>query len=246
MITKKLLLQSIIKKYHLDINEAVKWVIKDKCLSIDFMTPSTDVIGDIRCPDFELDDCKLAIYNTKKLLNLIGVCSADIVLEVEKTNKLSTKLNISDQHYTLTYALSDPLLIGKVGTVEDTEWDIEYNLSEEEITNLIKAKSALAESENLMITTDEFEGVNRLNFTFGDEEGHNNKVNYSIPIETHYPNLRVSFNANTTNNIFKANKPSLIKGKISLNSQGLMKLEFTDEYGLESTYFVIRNAQTIF
>ena len=45
----KLEFQSIIEKYHLDgLVENVKWVInKDKTLSIDFMSPSREMIGNI-------------------------------------------------------------------------------------------------------------------------------------------------------------------------------------------------------
>ena len=60
----KLKLQSIINKYYLGVNESVKWEIKDNSLTIDFMTPSKDVIGKLTCNDFELEDNKLAIYDT--------------------------------------------------------------------------------------------------------------------------------------------------------------------------------------
>ena len=70
----KLIVQSIINKYYLGENESVKWVVKDNSLSIDFMTPSKDVIGSVVCTNFELEDSKLAIYDTKKLNSLISIC----------------------------------------------------------------------------------------------------------------------------------------------------------------------------
>ena len=57
----KLTLQSIINKYYLGQNESVKWVIKNNSINIDFMTPSKDVIGNVSCNDFQLEDSKLAI-----------------------------------------------------------------------------------------------------------------------------------------------------------------------------------------
>ena len=65
----KLQLQSIIDKYYLGLNESVKWVIKDKKVSIDFMTPTKDVIGNVVCDNFSMEDGSLAIYDTKKLQN---------------------------------------------------------------------------------------------------------------------------------------------------------------------------------
>ena len=76
----KLKLQSIINKYYLGTNESVKWVINDNSLNIDFMTPTKDVIGNVVCNDFQLEDSKLAIYDTKKLQNLISICSGDLLL----------------------------------------------------------------------------------------------------------------------------------------------------------------------
>ena len=46
----KLILQSIITKYYLGENESVKWSTKDKNLSIDFVSPNKEVIGNVSCP----------------------------------------------------------------------------------------------------------------------------------------------------------------------------------------------------
>ena len=43
----KLQLQSIINKYYLGVNEAVKWEIENNELGINFMTPTKDVIGSV-------------------------------------------------------------------------------------------------------------------------------------------------------------------------------------------------------
>ena len=44
--------------------------IKDKKIEVDFMTPTRDVIGKVTSTNFDLEDSKLAIFDTKKLLNL--------------------------------------------------------------------------------------------------------------------------------------------------------------------------------
>ena len=85
MINKQKL-QSVINKYYLNVNEAVKWVIEDNTLSIDFMSPTKDIIGKLTCNEFELEDSTLAIYDTKKLNSLVSICNGDLLLELEKTN----------------------------------------------------------------------------------------------------------------------------------------------------------------
>jgi hypothetical protein len=177
----KLTLQSLISKYYLGINESVKWSIKNNTLSIDFMSPTKDVIGNVTCNEFNLEDCDLAIYDTKKLTNLISICKGDLLLEPEKINKLYTKLKISDSSFNLTYALSDPLLINKVGTVNVPQWAVKLELSSEDVDSLIKAKSALSEVDNMLITTIKNNyGESVCEFVFGDESGHNNKITYQI------------------------------------------------------------------
>ena len=70
MINKSIL-QSVISKYYLNVCESVKWKVNSNNLSIDFMTPSANVIGKITCKNFPLEDSELAVYDTKKLSNLI-------------------------------------------------------------------------------------------------------------------------------------------------------------------------------
>ena len=130
MISKQNL-QSIITKYYLGEIEHVKWEIEDNLLQINFVTPSNMVLGSVKCADFPLEDADLAIYNTKKLANLVAICNGDLLLEVEKQNKLLLKLNISDSNFNLSYALSDPLLIKKVGKAKPVNsWGIELNLEQ--------------------------------------------------------------------------------------------------------------------
>ena len=56
----KTVLQSVINKYYLGLNESVKWVIENNSMYVDFMAPTRDVIGKVTCKDFPLEDSKLA------------------------------------------------------------------------------------------------------------------------------------------------------------------------------------------
>ena len=238
----KLKLQSIINKYYLGTNESVKWDIKDNSLNIEFMTPSKDVIGNLTCNDFELEDSKLAIYDTKKLQNLISICSGDLLLEFEKTKEIYTKLNISDLNFNLSYALSDPLLINKVGNVTEAEWVVDLDLTSEDISNIIKAKSALAQVDNMLITTTtNLDGEDVIEIVFGDESGHNNKITYQISGDIKETDIKLPFNSDMFKTILYANK-DMEGGKLLLSSMGLMKLSFELD-GISSNYYMIRRAE---
>ena len=241
----KLKLQSIINKYYLGTNESVKWEIKDNSLSIEFMTPSKDVIGNLTCKNFELEDSKLAIYDTKKLQNLISICSGDLLLEFEKTREIYTKLNISDLNFNLSYALSDPLLINKVGNVNEADWVVDLDLTTEDIGNIIKAKSALAQIDNMLITTTtNLDGEDVIEIVFGDESGHNNKITYQISGDIKETDIKLPFNSDMFKTVLQANK-DMEGGKLLLSSMGLMKLSF-DFDDISTTYYMVRRAESEF
>ena len=214
----KLTLQSIINKYYLGENESVKWDIEDKTLEIKFMSLNKEVIG---------------------------ITTGDVLLELEKTHKIFTKISISDQDFNLSYALADTHLIGKVGTVSDTTWDVNINLEKEHVSNLVKAKSALSEIDNMIITTElDLNQELMCKFTFGDEHGHNNKITYQLYGDITDQNLKLPFNSNLFRTILNVNK-DLDSGVLRISSKGLMKLEFTSGDTV-CEYYLVRKESTNF
>ena len=241
----KLQLQSIINKYYLGVNEAVKWEIENNELGINFMTPTKDVIGSVSCKDFQLENSSLAIYDTKKLNSLVSICNGDLLLELEKNNAIYTKLKISDLNFNLNYALSDPLLIGKVGEVTIPDWVVELDLTQEDIDNLIKAKSALSGIDNMLVTTTtNLDNEDVVEFVFGDESGHNNKITYQVKGKITEQDIKLPFNSDIFKTILHTNK-DMGGGKLYLSSMGLIQLEFELE-NIFSRYFIVRKAETEF
>ena len=245
MISKSLL-SSIISKYYLGTNESVKWVINNNNLEINFISPSKDVIGYVICENFQLDNTVLPIYDTKKLNNLVSICQGDVLVEVEKINTVATKLNLSDMHFNLTYALSDMLLIPKVGSVnEPSEWEVEIDLSSEDVSQLIRAKSALSDVDNMVFkTTPDLDGNLVCEIVFGDGHGHSNKITYQLMGNIKEGGISIPFDSNMFKTILSANK-DMESGILKLAKGGLLQLRFnTDE--ISSEYFMIRKAETNF
>jgi hypothetical protein len=244
-MVNKLVLQSVINKYYLGENESVKWKINNKTLTIDFMSVSKEVIGKIIHSGFDVEDSELAIFDTKKLLNLIGITSGDLLFNLEKSRSIYTKMHFSDNAFNLTYALADPLLIGKVGAVTEPEWDAILPLEKEYVDNLVKAKSALAGIGLLTVSVDkDLNDDNMCVFTFGDEQGHNNKITYQMYGTIKQEKTELPFNSDIFKNILQANK-DLEEGCIYLSYQGLMKLEFKTE-NTTSEYYMVRKEQSAF
>jgi len=242
----KLILSSVIKKYYLGEIEQVKWSIKNESLEINFISPTRILIGKVKCKTFPIEDIDLAIYNTKKLDNLINITHGDLILDVTKQNKMPLKLNISDQNYNLSYALSDPLLIPKVGKVKkQDDNDIKIELDSENILHLLKAKNALAEVDNMLITTlKDLDGQLTCEFIFGDEQGHNNKVTYQIMGEINKDNIKLKYNSNFFKTILNANK-DMETGELEVSSEGLLRISFSNEE-IESEYFMVPQEDGIY
>jgi hypothetical protein len=244
-MVNKLVLQSVINKYYLGENESVKWKIKDKTLTIDFMSVNKEVIGKIVHKNFDVEDSELAIFDTKKFLNLLSITQGDLMFNLEKGKNVYTKLHFADSAFNLTYALADPLLIGKVGSVAEPEWDAVLPLEKEFVDNLVKAKNALSGVDSMTVSIDvDMQGDNMCVFTFGDEKGHNNKITYQMYGKIKNEKVEIPFNSDMLRNILKENK-DLEEGFIYLSYQGLMKLEFKSEDTL-CEYYMVRKEESAF
>lgn len=232
-------LQSVINKYHLGEIEKVKWEISNNELQVNFIAPSNIVLGSVRCFDFPIEEADLAIYNTKKLSNLISICNGDLLLEIEKQKEMLLKLNISDMNFNLSYALSDPLLIKKVGKAKPVEgWYVELNLSSDEISNILRAKGAMSEIDNFLVTTTkDLDGQDVCEFVFGDEVGHNNKITYQLQGEINKEDMKIKYNSNMLKTILNANK-DMDEGQFKISNQGLMYFNFKNET-IESEYYMV-------
>ena len=151
MITKTYL-QNIISKYYMEgLIDSAKWVIKDNQLSINFISPNKNLVGNVTISNFNFRDAELGIFDTTKLNKLLAITSKDLQLETIKSGKTFTKLIISDNQFTVNYSLADTVLISKVPQVEEPDYEIEASLSNDDLMAIIKAKTALMDVETVNI-----------------------------------------------------------------------------------------------
>jgi hypothetical protein len=238
----KLQLQSIIEKYHLNgLIENVKWCIDDnKTLTIDFMAPTREMIGNVVYNGFPLPESEIGINNTTQLDKLLAITSGDLMLDYAKEGKIISKLLIADNQFNLNYSLADLLTILKPGSYNGPEeYDIEATLDSEIITALVKAKNALSNSENVVIKP----GLTGLEFTFGGDVEYANKVTYSIQNITITNEIKFesTYNSNLLKEILVNNKGAE-SGILNIRSNGLMKIEFKHK-DLQSKYYIVAKEQ---
>jgi hypothetical protein len=237
-------LVSIISKYHLNgLNEAVKWEIKDKKLIIKFTTSNNTMIGSVTYDGIDLEDSTIGISSTSQLNKLINITNGYLKLEYFKQHKLITKLIIADNQFTLNYALADTMIIPKAGEyIGDGVYNITADLDNESINAIVKAKSALADSDTVVFkpfTNDD--GDLQLEMQFGGNIEYSNKVSFYLPnIQTNNlpHNFQSHYYSDTVKEIMYCNK-DVTGGKMSINLNGIMKLEFNSG-NLKSEYYIIQ------
>lgn len=233
----KLELQSVIEKYHLNgLIENVKWEVdKNKQLTINFMSPSREMLGKVVYNGFPLPESAIGINNTTQLDKLLAITSGDLVLDYVKESKIITKLLIADEQFNLNYALSDLLTIPKPGEYNGPEeYNVETKLDNEIISALVKAKNALTNSENVVVKPDTL----GLGFTFGGDVEYANKVSYYIQnVAPSEVDFELTYNSNLLKEILVNNK-DMENGTLHVNNNGLMKIMFNGK-NIQSVYYIV-------
>lgn len=239
---QKQTLTSVIDKYHLNgIVESVKWSIKDKNITVDFITPMKNLVGKVTSPNFELDDTDLGIYNTSQFNKLVKIMDSTVVLGLTKSPYgTPLELTLADNQYDLNYYLSDLMLIETVPTInEPASYDAEANIDSDFISRFTNAKKALGDVKQFTIK-DELNSDNTkdLVVVIGDGNGYANKIKFKTPCESLFGLNEIPFPADVMMELLKANEEA-DSGTIQISQEGLMKISFV-EGSIESIYYLVR------
>lgn len=237
----KLDLVANIERYYLNGTvESVKWNIANNKLNINFVSPNQDLVGHIEC-ETNLEDGTVGIFNTSSLLKMLSILDMDILINIEKQHKVSTKLQIEDSNFSLQYSLADPFIIQSTPSINEPEYNIEFSIDSEFIMRFSKAKGALGPNvkEIFRISTAiNDEGNKQVKIILGEPTSHSNKVEFTA--ESAFKEMHIgylTFNSAYVKEILNASKDDLIEAKGYISTQGLLKLEITLKTG-KATYYL--------
>jgi hypothetical protein len=239
-MVNKSTLTSVISKYYLNgLNNQVKWRIKDNQLTV--YAGDNGRVCKVIHNNFNLQDAELGIFDTHKLSKLLSITNGELSISLEKIKAVYTKIHIADLNFDLTYSLADILILGKNTYYEDPEeFEMQMDLTREDISHLIKAKSALLDVNNMLITsTTDMDGTNICEIVFGDNTGFSNKITYQLRGNVSKGDIQIPFDSEVFKDILSANK-DMETGTLKISEVGMMKLNFTTEE-TESEYFIARN-----
>ena len=237
---KKLYLEDVIEKYYLGgLVERVKIDVVDKTLTTKFISNQTNLVGVLHAPNIELADCEFGIYDTSQLLKLIGITDHFLTLEVQVQGKVANKLLIADNEYNLEYALADTMLTPSVPSIDEPEYQMVATLSTEFVTKFLKAGKALGTDIFTVEQSRDVDEKPAIKFTLGGEGGHTNKINFTLQTTiSSAPGRSVTFPIVEFSEILAANK-EFKSGTLSVNEDGLLKIEFESEEGVKVLYLLV-------
>lgn len=237
----KQIITSVLDKYYLNGTvESVKWDIKDKNITVDFITPMKNLVGKVTSPNFDLEDSKVGIYNTSQFYKLVKIMDNTVVLSLNKSDKgTPLELTLADNQYDLNYYLSDLNLIETIPTInEPINYDVTLNVSNEFISKFINAKKALGDIKQFTIEAKKVDDEMSLLITIGDSNGYANKIKFKNPCEAILGLGEIPFPVDVMTEVLKANEDA-INGTIEISNEGLMKLTFKED-SIESVYYLVR------
>jgi hypothetical protein len=238
---QKQTLTSIIDKYHLNGTvESVKWDIKNKNITVDFITPMKNLVGKVTSPNFDLDDTQVGIYNTSQFYKLVKIMDSTIVLGLTKSPYgTPLELTLQDNQYDLNYYLSDLMLIETVPTInEPASYDADVHIDSEFINKFANAKKALGDVKQFTVKTETKDDITELLIVIGDGNGYANKIKFKTICESMFGLDEIPFPADVMMEVLKANEEAN-SGTINISSEGLMKISFKED-SIESTYYLVR------
>jgi len=234
-------LTSAVDKYYLNGTvEAVKWVVKDKAATIDFITPMKNLVGKVISPNFDLEDSEVGIYNTSQFYKLVKIMNDTVVLKLLKSERgTPLELTLADNQFDLNYYLSDLNLIETVPAInEPADYDAELDIDSDFINKFTSAKKALGDVKQFTVKCEVNDGTMDLLITIGEGNGYANKIKFKTKCEALFGLDEIPFPADVMMEVLKANEDAT-EGKLRISQEGLMKISFKED-GIESTYYLVR------
>ena len=232
---KKSLFLKFIDKYHLSgIVESVKWQVKDNILDVKFVSEDMVLIGHVKLKNVEMEDTEFGIYTTSELLKMLSALDTEIKVEVVNYDDRPVNMLFTDNVFKSVYILSDPAIIPKTATPKKMpDFNVEIDLNGEFIDKYVKSKNALPESTSFALKASD----NQAEIIIGYSDNNTNRTSWEEKAIVNEELLPIMFNAEYFKNVLVSNK-GMTKGKLSISSAGLMKIQFIEGDYLSEYYMV--------
>lgn len=228
-------LNRFISKYNLaGLIESVKWNTSDSSLSTKFISDDKSVLGSISMTGFDYKNTEFGVYDTSKLVKMVGVLGTDIEFDVQMVDDKSVSLKFKDGSTSVNYMLADLSVIPSVPELKGLpEFDVQIKLDQNFITKFIRAKSALVDENNFTFVSKK----GKSQIIIGYSNINTNRISIDVDSTTKGDVDGISFSATYLKEILVANKESN-DATLNISTQGLSHIHFAaDEY--TSDYYLV-------
>lgn len=225
-----------VEKYTLSgLVESVKWETENNILSTSFISDDKSVLGEVKYKEFNYDDGEFGIYDTSKLLKMMGVLGDDIEFSIDDVGGKPVSLKLQDNMTHVNYMLADLSVIPNVPDLKQLpDFDVNIKLDAQFIKRFIGAKGALSDENNFTFTFEEGKGQIVLGFS----SRNTNRISIDVDCEIDKDKVEpISFSATYLKEILVANKEAT-DATLKISTEGLAHISFkVDEY--EASYYLV-------
>jgi len=131
------------------------------------------------------------------------------------------------------------MLTPAVPSIDEPVYDMTSEVNSEFIMKFLKAKKALDTEVFIIEQSIDVDNKPAMKFTLGGVEKHTNKINFTLLTQNNaIPGFITKFPLIEFSEILSANK-EFKTGKLSVNQDGLLKIEFETEEGVKATYILV-------
>lgn len=225
-----------VQKYTLSgLVESVKWETRDNILSTSFISDDKSVLGEVKYNDFNHENSEFGIYDTSKLLKMVGILDTDIEFSIDDVGGKPVSLKLQDNLTHVNYMLADLSVIPNVPDLKQLpDFDVEIKLDSKFINRFIGAKGALSDENNFTFTYEDGKGQIILGFS----SRNTNRISIDVECELEKDKVDpISFSATYLKEILVANKEAT-DATLKISTEGLAHISFkVDEY--EASYYLV-------
>jgi hypothetical protein len=229
-------LSKFINKYSLGgLVESVKWECKENSLLTSFISDDKSVLGNVTMKDFQYTDISFGVYDTSKLVKMLGVLGEEVEFDMNVVDDKATSLKCKDGSTSINYMLADLSVIPTVPDLKQLpEFDIQIKLDSNFISKFIKAKGALSDENNFTFMLKNKKPV----IVLGYSNINTNRISIDVQCDKITDDVTpIVFSATYLKEILIANKEAK-DATLNISSKGLAHVHF-EIGGYESNYYLV-------
>lgn len=230
--------ERFIAKYNLGGTcESVLYKVENSITTAKSISDNKNILCEVVASSIGLKDGSYGVYDTAKLLSLLGVVGEQLTANIKKSGDKPVSITFDDNFSQITFVLADSSVIPAVPDLKTTPvFDSIIEMDEKFINTFIKAAGALSEVDTFTVMSDG--DSTTADVILGHSTMNTNRVKIKATLEKAVKVNEISFSAKDMRNVLLANKEAK-GGKLEISSKGICRMVFVVD-SIKSTYHLLK------